>query len=437
MAPPNQAPAHMHPEAAPSVAEPAIVAPPASVPTQYVLIGTTLAFAVAVFVRFYGLGNIPDMLGPTEEVFRQAALEVARGGWIGLWSELTAGQPAGLAYWMAGWVAMLGDGAIAVRLPVAALGLATVGMLYLFCRSLFGARAAVLASLLLAVSVWHLHHSRLALPASPLPLIELGAVYLLLRGLGTTGPGDSWRTPLVLAGIVFGAGFYFHNAYLVFVVAVLLLWVREFLAAEHTLGELSLRAASFFVPALMVALPYLGLLSLGDEGGAGRLKNDSLFESAQYQELSGVTEQSRHVLSDVGNAALTLLWRSAPKGDDDEQQVSRRLLDPATALLALAGLAICLRRWRDRRYVLLWVLVGAALLGAGFSQKTSLAAVLVVALPGVFAAAGLALDALLQWMEGRVQQVGRYAFAGTLIGLVTVYNLASYYGSPLGPEQGL
>jgi len=62
---------------------------------------------------------------------------------------------------------------------------------------------------------------------------------------------------------------------------------------------------------------------------------------------------------------------------------------------------------------------------------------LIVALPAVFAAAGVALDRVLVWMTGRVPRSNVYAVYAVLVAFVAVYNLLSYFGSPVGPGDGL
>jgi len=57
-----------------------------------------------------------------------------------------------------------------LRLAFALLGIATVGVSYLAFRVMFDRPVAVIATLLLAFSAWHVHFSRLAFPAIAWPL---------------------------------------------------------------------------------------------------------------------------------------------------------------------------------------------------------------------------------------------------------------------------
>ena len=387
----------------------------------------TLGFAVAVFARFYRLGDIPPRLHHAEDAFRRATLQVLDHGWIGLWSAATEGQPAALAYWNAAWMRLLGESATALRLPAAALGLATVAMFYVLSRLLFGKRAAVLGSLLLALSAWHLGYSRLALPINALLLLELLALYLLFRAFGPVGDPVSRRRLLVLAGLSFGAGIYTHNTFFVLLLVVLAFWVRELLAGETPLGELKRKAIAFFVPALAVALPYLGYVALDAGDFSAQVRATAVSATPAYKEVHGVTEQSRYVLGNVGRTAKALVWRS---GAGDQM---RRLLDPATALLAVLGLVGALWRWRDRRHLFVLIMIAVAVVGVGLTADHGMYGRLVVALPAVYMSAGLALEWLLVLLKGRAPIAARYAVVAAVVAFAAAYNISAYYGGPLGP----
>ena len=389
-----------------------------------------IAFWVAAAARLYELGDAPYS---AESAFLTAAAAVLDGGWIGLWSESAGGQPAGMAYLLAVWSLPFGESIVAARLLSAWLGLATLGMFYLFCRSLFGSRPAALGTLLMALSVWHLSYSRLALPILPFLLVELLAAHLLFLAFANRSSPGRQRRLLVAAGLSFGSGIYVHGGFFVLVAGVLLWWCRELLVAEHPLATVLRRAATFFLPALIVATPYLVSLAANAGEVADRVGAVAVFSSPAYQERSGVTEQTRYVLGNVGGAAVTLLWRKG--GDEGLQRPADRILDPVTALLAVAGLAVGLRRWRERRYTFLWALLACSLVGAALTREAGVYARLMVAAPAVFASAGLALDWVLSAMRGRAPNLHAYAAATLLVALLAAYNIGSYYRSSPGPPR--
>ena len=387
----------------------------------------TLGFAVAVFARFYRLGDIPPRLYQAEDAFRRAALQVLDHGWIGLWSTATEGQPAGLAYWNSAWMQLLGDSTTALRLPAAALGVATVAMFYFLSRLLFGRRVAVLGSLLMALSTWHLGYSRLALPVNALLLLELGAIYLLFRAFEQIGDSARQRRLLVLAGLSFGAGIYMHNAFFAVLLVVLAFWARELLAGETAAGELKRKAVAFFVPALAVVLPYLGYVALDAGDFSAQVRATAVSGTPAYKQSRGVTEQSRYVLGNTARVGKAMVWRSGAENQ------SSRLLDPATALLAVLGLVAALWRWRDRRHLFVLVMLAATVVGVGLTAEHGMYGRLIVALPAAYMSAGLALDWILVLLKGRAPVAAGYAVVAALVAFAAAYNLSEYYGGPLGP----
>jgi 4-amino-4-deoxy-L-arabinose transferase-like glycosyltransferase len=70
-------------------------------------------------------------------------------------------KPGLYVYFTIPFVALLGLNEWAVRLPSALLGIGTVYLIFLLSQRLFNSRGvSLLASLMLAISPWHLHFSR-------------------------------------------------------------------------------------------------------------------------------------------------------------------------------------------------------------------------------------------------------------------------------------
>ena len=326
---------------------------------------------------------------------------------------------------------MFGDSTVALRLPSAAIGVATVGAFYLFCRGFIGPRAATLGSLLLGLSMWHLHYSRAALPSVLLPLAALATTYLLYQALSERRDSSRQRRLLLLAGLAFGAGAYTHNAFFIFAAAVLALWAREFLAGEQSPNEVFSKCMTFFVPALLVATPYLATLTANSGQVLEQVRTVAVSRAPEYQERQGVPDQTRYLLWNTVKTAGAVYWRREA-GDG-----SRRLLDPVTGLLAGLGLLVGLRRWRDRWHFFLLALIVAAVVTGALTREAGTYGRMTVAMPAIFAYAGLALDGLLQLMKGRLTQVAAYAVVAAMFLFVAAFNLSSYFSHPLGVNQVL
>ncbi len=87
------------------------------------------------------------------------------------------GHEAGFHYLQALSVALLGDHALALRLPAVFAGLLLVAIQYALTRRLFGVPVALIATALLAVLFWPVFYSRLGLRAMLLPVVAGVSLY--------------------------------------------------------------------------------------------------------------------------------------------------------------------------------------------------------------------------------------------------------------------
>jgi 4-amino-4-deoxy-L-arabinose transferase-like glycosyltransferase len=138
-------------------------------------------------------------------------------------------------------VALLGLDVVAVRLPAALVGVATVGMTYLAGRAYFGGAVGLVAAAFLAISPWHILPSRTGAEWALLPLFTTTGVWLLAKGR-TSGPA------LLAAGVVLGVGLYSYAFARLLVPMLVLgfavLWWRDLLRQRAWgLGALLVLAA--------------------------------------------------------------------------------------------------------------------------------------------------------------------------------------------------
>jgi hypothetical protein len=385
-----------------------------------------LFFSLVVVARLAGLGSYPDGLVDSESDVVGAVSDITGGQLVGLWSEAAGGQPTGFVYWLAGWSSIVGEGDDALRLMSAWVGLAAIGMFYVYCRAAFGGRAAVLGSMLMAVSIWHVGYSRLALPVGSLVLLQLGSSYLLLVAMRSEGRGRRFAA----AGAVFGASVYTHNAFYIFAIAVGLWWAREFLAGEHAMGEVMKKCATFLAVAFVVATPYLWSAAAHSDEIGDRVSAIDLSSTEEYIEQPGLMEQTRFAMRRIVTTGAGLFVRT-----DQDDGPTRRLLDPVAALLAFAGLAAGLWRWRQREFFHIWSTVVAAVVVVGLTRDDGMYGRLIVALPAVYAASGYAFDGLLGLMRGRVSATASLIAVGLIVTAAGAYNVVAYYDTPIGRED--
>lgn len=380
----------------------------------------TIAIGIALFARFSDLETTPDHLPEPEEMLSQVVHDVVTSGWIGLWSIDLSGQPTGVAYFMAVWVRAVGEDIVVLRFVVAATGLVTIAMLFTFCRRFLGLRSAVFSTMLLAFSAWHIEFSRIALPAAFLPIFGLTTFHLVVSGLEDADLGKGLRN-IFLGGVMAGLGLYVHNAFWLIVIAVGVLWAWEFLSGESPIEVVSRKAMFFWVPVLMVALPYLSFLVLNWAGVVDYLREVSVTGLVEFQDKNGLPGQSRYLIAEWARSSMVLLDR----------------FDIVSATLAVVGLAVGVTRLRQRSYVLLWALVATTTLAVALTVDAGVYSRMMPALPAVLAMAGVGMDWMLTWTKGRFILVAQYAIVTLAILFIAWTNLTSFYNHSIGQKREL
>ncbi|MCC6176509.1 MAG: glycosyltransferase family 39 protein [Chloroflexi bacterium] len=170
----------------------------------------TLAFVlvVAALFRLPLLDRIPNGLFLDEASRGYDAYSLSRTGrdqygvaWPLFAEGLDDYTPGLYTYLTVPFVAALGPTPLAVRLPAALAGIATVGLTYGAVAAFFGAPTGLVAAALLATSPWHILPSRTGAEWILLPLFTTAGVWSLAAGR-QRGPA------LVLAGAMLGMGLY-------------------------------------------------------------------------------------------------------------------------------------------------------------------------------------------------------------------------------------
>ncbi len=146
---------------------------------------------LAAALRFYQLGSVPTSVNADEAAIGYNAYSILKTG------KDEYGKPYPLLfqsfddyklplyiYLTVPSVGVFGLSDISVRLPSALLGTLTVVAVYMLVEGLFGGRRlALLASMLLAISPWHLQFSRSAYEANIAVFFAVFGIAYLLQGL--------------------------------------------------------------------------------------------------------------------------------------------------------------------------------------------------------------------------------------------------------------
>lgn len=397
------------------------------------IIAIAVVGAILAVTRLWGLGTTPSEITLGEEAFLQVARQIEFEGWIGLSREALNEALTGYAYVLSFWTNFIGDDIGMARLLSGVASLASIGVLYLLVTLMFNRRVALFAFFLMAVGVWPLTYARLALPTSVLLLVEVTALYLLFRAMHAE-TDDSTRTRLlVFSGALIGLGLYLDFAAIVFAIAAFCLWLRFYAAGTVSPRVLGERIVAFALPALVVSLPFFAVAAT-DSSVRDDVTTLLVTETPGYAQSEGVMGKLRTVTGNVVNTGRALVWST---NADEFEQGGGRLVDPLTGLLVLVGLLVCIRKWREDSCGALLTVLLVVVVGIGLTQQEGMYGRLIIAVPIVFALAGFAADWLLSWLKGRIPDAVTVVFIVLLAATVILFNLTTYYSSPVGADPTL
>lgn len=213
--------------------------------TIILLIGILI---LASFFRLYQLELIPPGLYPDEAInSNQAITEPGKifypenNGREGLHINLLALSFAifGISIW-------------SIKIVSALIGILTVYGIYLLGQEMFNKKVALFSSFFLAVSFWHINFSRIGFRAILVPLILVFSFYYIFKGFKNN---NQWN--FIIAGLIFGLGFYtyigFRTAVLMVLIGFALKWFLYHRQKKQK--EYFKLVASFIIAAIIIALP--------------------------------------------------------------------------------------------------------------------------------------------------------------------------------------
>ncbi len=389
-----------------------------------------LIVAAAAAVRLWRLDEVPLGLHNDEAWTGINAREVLRDGWIGPYLYPSGiGQPAGPVYFTALLFTVLPQNTFVLRLSMALLGVATVGLTYLAVAEMFDRPTSLLSAVLLAAMPWHLHLSRTGFMVGAWPCIEMAILWLLFRAR---------RRPSTLryagVGLLVGLGVYTYNAYVLCVPVVMLPLAYDLVAALDP-GErrrVAIRISILGLTAVWAALLMVGYAATHEEY-FWHQRDVSVFSHVDWKNAGWAGRMG--LLAARGSEwASGLIFGGRPDLGDGLAARGYPLLDPLTSGAAVAGTLLAARRWRRPEYGVLLAAVVLLPFGAlltiddGLYRRTFALAPLIATL------AALPLVALWQWSGSRraALRAGiRVAIAGS-IAAAAADNLHAYFG----PLQG-
>jgi len=238
---------------------------------------------VATLLRLYKLCNLPiSLFGDEIDVGYHAWSLITTGrDYMGnllptYIQSLSEWRTPLLSYTLAPFVGILGPTILAVRLPVALLGVLNIYLIYLLTNLLFKnlkieklignwkLEIGHLASLMLALSPWHIHYSRMALDSTLLLTLLLSGTLFFIEK----------RYSLSILSFIFT--FYTYSTANLFTP---LLIISLFLIYRPSLTKSLQRSFTLFGLCFILLLPIAYHLTLGQ--AAGRFKQVSIFSDKE------------------------------------------------------------------------------------------------------------------------------------------------------------
>lgn len=297
-----------------------------------------LVLCIGVFFAVFRLSEFPPGLNHDAAWEGMYAIRILNGEPYTAYANEAWGRETFTFYLKALSIKLLGPTQLGVQGPSIVGGLLTLPFLYWWARSMFGARLALMATLLLGVSGWHLVFSRTGWRSDLQPLFTAMTCYFFIRAMNTARSLD-----FVLAAIGLAATLNTYNGARTFPLLFGLWVVLVAVQSWHWRSFLRRYGAglSTFILAFMVAIAPLAWVA-----------------GTRWKEFTGRAVFLVGTYSFTGNLkAAALMYNYWGNGDDFFRDTPG--LEFPAAVFLVFGLLWCLARWRDERaqFLLLGVLV--------------------------------------------------------------------------------
>jgi len=384
---------------------------------------------VAAVLRIHGLNNTSPPGLEHDEVAHWIINRDILAGNHGIYFTDAYGHEAGFHYLQTGFMVLMGDNAFVLRLPSAYAGLLLVAVSFALARRLFGIGTALVAAGLMAVLLWPIFYSRLALRAISLPLVSGLSAYFWWRGWFSHQSERGYRLEsgkknlgslvwFAIAGFLAGLALYTYMAsraipifYLLFALYLLVFHRRAF--SQRRAGILL-----FFGLFALVATPLVVYL-VSNNGVESRISEvDAPLRALLHGDLWPVLENSLKIMAMFGYQGDPL-WR--------QNVAYLPVFDIAIAMFFMIGLAITLWRWRKVRtmFLLLWLFSSAIPSIMTIDAPSSIRMVNALPILGIFPVIGLEVIHLftpLSTVFGRLSPVFRRNIAIVCLLLLFIMN---------------
>jgi len=390
-----------------------------------IIAAVLLILAVAALFRLWRIGSVPPGLFGDEAVNGLDALDVLAGRGR-VFFPANYGREGLHMFFIAAFLRLLGVTPLAIRLPSVLAGILTTLATYWLGHELFESKihskVPLLAALWLATAYWHVHFSRFGIRGVFTPLCGALAFAAFWRGVNRQASLSNHRLHrlhrrticaisgfwFLLSGGFLGLSIHFYTAsrlYPIFLGLFLLVQAAIAYKRERTaegrgegplLGRFFWPIIGLYAVAAAVFAP-LGWYFLTHPGSFAQRASTVFAFSSQEKPWARIGQAV------VGNVAQFFL-----PGHGDAAWFynlsGRPLLEPVTAVLALVGLLICLRRWQQAPYLFLLLWWPTMLLPTFLAvDRTPTAPRALGVMPGLYFFPAIAIQTLVDWMRERIR----------------------------------
>lgn len=295
-----------------------------------------------------------------------------------------------------------GQTVFAARVPSALMGALTVPALYLMGRRMFNWRVGLAASIFLITFPIHLHFSRLGLNQVGDPLFAVLSFAFVTRALRT---GD--KVEFALTGVAVGLSQYFYSGMIVpflisgYIGLYAILkpgWLRQY--ADSL-------AISIGIAALVAFPLYYSNYKDTERPLSPRLDRVAIFKTGDIQLQATDGNLSDYWEYQFSNAFGAYVYRLDESGF---YGTHNPIMGWYGGIPFLIGVALCLRRWWDPRWVILPLWVGvASILGGAMLVDPPHFTRYVSVVPGLALLAGLGLVFIIEMVQDIPHQLDIHA----------------------------
>ena len=371
-----------------------------------------LVLLLAAVFRLWQLDSLPPGLHPDEAANGLDIFRILNGDLRVLYN--TNGPREALFFYLqTPFVWALDNSILALRLAPALVGIGAVWLTYLWLRSWFSQREALLSALFFASGSWAVTLARDGFRANLVPFFIALNGFLITKVIQT----KKWYWA-VASGLSLGAGLYSYFSYRFLGVAILATLGFSFIKYRDQFKSLLKPILIIILSGAIILVP-LGFYGLDhpDEVVTGRssvtFTNPELNNGQPWQTLGETILKTALMFNVEGDPNFRHNLGGAP------------MFNAVVGVFFLLGLLISLRRIKDIRYFSLLMVFGAMLIPEVVTAEGiphGLRAIGVLPVVYIFAAVGLN-ELIGRWQTVFPRNLAAKSFLIAIVGLVLVTSL--------------